>query len=145
MTTPSWHLAALYDLENTSMTRVEIGKRYNRSPETIKKLQERHNVVRKHPPQQKGPTRRENNQPISRQHHTIGIRLSMARGGAGAVAFAEKIGVSPIILAKMEVGQYDFTLSQLFAISEATKMSLQQLMQSFDNNLYQPRRSDVSN
>lgn len=143
MTTTSWHSAALHDLENTSMTRVEIGKKYNRSPETIKKLQERNKIVRKRPPLHKGPLRRENSLPISRQHHTVGIRLSMVRGGQPSKSFADKLGISTLLLAKMEVGQHDFKLSQLLAISEATQLSIPQLMQSFETSLYQTGRPNV--
>lgn len=125
------------------MTRAEIGKKYNRSPETIKKLQERSNIVRKNPPQHKGPQRRDNKLPISRQHHAIGIRLSMARGAEGSKSFAEKLGVSSLVLAQMEVGQHDFKLSQLLAISDATQLSIPQLMQSFDTNIYQAGRPNV--
>jgi hypothetical protein len=118
------------------MSVAEIALKYKRSDQTIRKLFQRSKIVRNYTPTQKGPKRRENSLPISRQHHAIGIRLNMARGATGSRAFAEKLGVSPIVLARMEVGQHDFSLSQLITISEVTKQSIDTLMQTFDSNLY---------
>lgn len=139
MTTPSWQHAAISDLENSSLSVAEIAKKYKRASVTIHKLMQRNKVVRNNPPTQKGPRRRDNALPISRQHHAIGIRLNMARGAETPKAFADRLGISALALAQMEVGQFDFKLSQLIAISEVTRQSIDTLMQSFDSNLYQGR------
>lgn len=144
-TTPDWHSLALKDLETSNMSIAEIALKYKRSDMTIRKLYQRSKVVRQNPPRQKGPARRDNSLPISRQHHAIGIRLNLARGAQGSRAFADKLGVSTLALAKMEVGQYDFRLSQLMQIAAVTGQSVDQLMQSFESNLYQTGRPNARN
>ncbi len=134
--TPAWHTAALHDLEHSSLSVAEVALKYKRSDATIRKLLQRSKVIRRNKPTQKGPKRRENSLPISRQHHAIGIRLNMTRGAQGSRAFADKLGVSTTALSQMEVGQYDFRLSQLIQIAAVTGQSVDQLMQSFDSNLY---------
>lgn len=136
MSTPDWHAAALHDLEHSNLSVAEIALKYQRSDQTIRKLLQRSKVVRRNKPTRKGPKRRENSLPISRKHHAIGIRLNMARGGQGTKAFAERLGISPMVLSQMEVGQYDFRLSHLIQISDITGLSVDQLMQSFESNLY---------
>jgi len=145
MTTPSWHTLALNDLEHSTMSVNEIAIKYKRSAVTIRKLIQRSAVVRLNKPTHKGPRRRENSLPISRQHHAIGIRLNMARGAMGSRLFAEKLGVSTQVLSQMEVGQFDFRLSHLIQIAEVTKQSVDTLMQSFDSNLYSNGRPNVRN
>lgn len=136
MNAPAWHTSALHDLENSGLSIAEIATKYKRSDQTIRKLLLRSKIVRKNKPTTPGPKRRENALPISRQHHAIGIRLSMARGPLTSRAFAEKLGVSLLVLAKMEVGQFDFHLSHLLQICQVTGKSLDQLTQTFDGNLY---------
>lgn len=136
---PAWHADAIRDLEETSMSVSEIAKKYNRSTKTVEKLLYTSNIVRKFPNSRRGPTRRENSLPISRQHHAIGIRLNMLRGPESSRVFADRLGVSPNVLAKMEVGQHDFQLTQLLTISKLMGQPINELIQTFDNNLYSGR------
>lgn len=127
------------------MSVADIALKYKRSVVTIRKLLQRSEIVRRNKPTQKGPRRRDNSLPISRQHHAIGIRLNMARGAMASRPFAEKLGVSTLVLSQMEVGQFDFRLSHLLAIAEVTKQSVDTLMQTFDSNLYSTGRPNVRN
>jgi hypothetical protein len=138
-TNTDWHAAALHDLEHSSLSVDEIAKKYQRTRRTLDKLAALNGVVRRRPPPGRGPKRKENGLPISPKHQAIGVRLSMARGGETVRSYAAKLGVSPIQLTRMEVGQHDFQLSQLLKISTLTGKSLGDLMQSFDKNLYQGR------
>ncbi|WP_454287299.1 hypothetical protein [Rhizobium arsenicireducens] len=133
----NWHPAALADLENTSMTVSEIGLKYGRSPRTIERLLYQSKIVRLNPNKRRGPKRRENMLPVSRQHHAIGIRLNMYRANVGVREFANRIGVSVPVLMSMEVGQHDFKLSQLLKICEVTGLVLGDLMRTFESNIYQ--------
>lgn len=143
MNTPDWHTAALHDLEHSTMSLAEIAAKYGRAPDTVKKLLHQSKIVRRFPNTRRGPKRVDNGVPISPQHHVIGIRINLARGGEGIQSFANKIGVSPLILAQMEVGQHDFKFSQLIRIATATGKTVPQLMESFTNNLYQQGRPNA--
>lgn len=143
MTTASWHAAALHDLEHSNLTVAEIADKYQRSKITIHKLLQRSAITRKNPSTRRGPRRRDNALPISREHHAVGIRLNLARGGVGTRDYAAKLGISPQLLARMEVGQHDFKLSQLIAISEMMNQPIEQLMRGFETNLYQTGRPNV--
>lgn len=79
----------------------------------------------------------EDSKPLSRQHATLGIRLQMARAGQTPSEFAAKIGISTLALVAIEHGYHDITLSQILKICEATGLSIDQLLQSFEKNLYQ--------
>jgi len=138
-TNTAWHAAALLDLEESSLTVPEIATKYGRSRGAINKLIFSSGVVRKNPPTRRGPKRRENGLPLSREHTALGIRLNMARGGEGVQTYADKLGVSPLILSRMEAGQYDFQLTQLLRISAIMGKPVGELIQSFDKNLYQGR------
>ncbi|KQS84313.1 hypothetical protein ASG58_21320 [Rhizobium sp. Leaf383] len=131
------------DLENSGLSVAEIAAKYKRSVVTIRKLYQRSGVVRLNKPKTKGPTKRDNRLPISREHHAIGIRLNMARAGRGVKEFADTLGVSHVALAQMEVGQYDFRLSHLMAIAKATNLPIDALMQSFESNLYKNGRTNA--
>jgi hypothetical protein len=136
MTTRDWHTSALHDLEHSTMSLEEIAKKYGRTQMTVYKLLRQHQIVRRFPPKRRGPKRLENGTPLSHLHHAIGIRLTMARGAEGVRAYASKIGVAPVVLTQMEVGQYDFKFSQLLTIAKVTGKPLSELMQSFESNLY---------
>ncbi|MBC2806615.1 hypothetical protein ACCS91_33675 [Rhizobium ruizarguesonis] len=138
-TNTAWHAEALNDLENTSMTAAEIATKYGRSRSAIDKLLFSSGVVRKFPNTRRGPKPRENRLPLSREHVALGIRLNMARGGEGIQTYADRLGVSPIVLAHMEAGQYDFQLSQILKISTLTGQPVGELVQTFEKNLYQGR------
>jgi hypothetical protein len=138
-TNTAWHAAALYDIENTSLTVAEIATKYGRSSSTIDKLIFTSGVVRKYPNTRRGPKRRENGLPLSREHVALGIRLGMARGVEKPQVYADRLGVSPIVLANMEAGLHDFQLSQILKISAMIGQPIGELIQSFDKNLYQGR------
>jgi hypothetical protein len=138
-TNTDWHAAALHDLRHLSLSVDAIAKKYGVHRRTLDKIAAAHGVVREAPPLGRGPKRKENGQPISREHHSIGVRLNMARGGEGVRSYSKRLGVSTHVLTRMEVGQHDFQLSQLQKIAEVTGKSLSELMQSFEKNLYQGR------
>ena len=139
--TTDWQQAALYDLEHSSLSKAEIAEKYGRAESTIKKLQLQNQIVRKNPNTRRGPKRRENRLPISRQHHVIGIRLNMDRGAENMRSYADRLEISVPVLQLMENGQHDFRLSQLQKIVEVTKKTLPELMTSFESNLYQGRQN----
>lgn len=131
-----WQELALNDLRTTNMTMSEIALKYGRSERTVEKLKYQHKVVRTLATR-RGLKKREELLPMSRTHHAIGIRLSMARAGQTPSAFSTQLGISIPTLVGMEHGHYDFRLSQLQKICETTGLDLLDLMQTFDKNVYQ--------
>lgn len=137
----SWQISALNELENSSLSLGEIAAKYGRTVRTISKLLARSGVIRKNQPSRRGPKQLLNNVALSRTHHAIGLRLAMARAksAGGYAEFAQVLGVSVWVLKTMEVGQHDYKLSQLQTISEVLKLSIADMMVSFERNIYQGR------
>lgn len=112
-----WHAQVINDLENTDLSYAELASKYGRSRDTIIKLARLHNVLRK-VPVKKGARRAIDMKPLSAAHRALGTRLTIFRENRNYTEAAAQIGVSRHVLKYMELGCYDFTLTQLNRISE---------------------------
>ncbi len=69
--------------------------------------------------------------PLSQIHHQIGVKLDLHRATVAkqpALEFAHKMRVSSMRLRKMELGTWDFTLSDLIKISGMLGLPLEELV-----------------
>ncbi|CCV12880.1 helix-turn-helix transcriptional regulator [Mesorhizobium sp. STM 4661] len=112
-----WHGKAIQDLETTDLSYAQLAKKYGRSRDTIIKLARLHNVLRRIPVT-KGARRAIDMKELSPQHRALGTRLTIFRENRNYTEAAAIIGVSRHVLKYMELGCYDFTLTQLNRISE---------------------------
>ncbi|MES0134560.1 hypothetical protein NKJ88_06290 [Mesorhizobium sp. M0016] len=125
-----WHTQVIGDLENSDLSYAELAKKYGRSRDTIIKLARLHKVLRRIPIA-KGARKAVDMTAISPQHKALGTRLSIFRGTRNYSDAAAIIGVSRHVLKYMELGCYDFTLSQLNRISELLGSTLVEMTTSF--------------
>lgn len=123
-----WHKACLEDLETTSLSYAEIGKKYGRARDTIIKLKHHYNVTRKNPPANYGQRKPETLVSLSEQHRALGSRLTVYRANKTYSQVGEVLGVSRHIVKLMELGAHDFTLNQLMRISEVLGMEINQMI-----------------
>lgn len=127
----SWHDAAIEDLENSSLSYEEIGRKYGRSRQTIIKLKHRYNLTRKVPTRIKGLVKAEEKRSLSSAHRSLGSRLTLYRANRTYSEVAAELNVSPYALRRMELGVYDVTLSHLLRISEVLGIDVPTLISPF--------------
>lgn len=126
----AWQALAVHDLETTDLSYEEIGTKYGRSRDTIIKLKNRHKVVRRVPQSRMGPKKTVDMKPLTHQHRTLGIRLTLHRGERSYTDIAHELNVSRHVIKMMEIGAHDFTLTQLITISEIMGQSINDLVTS---------------
>lgn len=119
-----WQKQALDDLKNTTMSRAEIARKYNRSPATIQRLIKLNNVQRPKGTQ-KGQRSLNETKPLSPQHHWIGIRLQILDTDN---QLRERLGVSRYAFAAMKLGAHDYSLSQLQRIADILQVDLSEFV-----------------
>ena len=125
-----WHDAAIYDLENTTMSYSEIARKYGRSRDTITKLKKERHIVRP------SKLKRGNESPlfqdpIDQFHRNIGVHVTIMRRNSSPKLISELIGVSTHVLRKIELGLHEITLLELIRISRATNKSIPELMSPY--------------
>jgi hypothetical protein len=123
-----WHKACLEDLENTSLSYAEIGRKYGRARDTIIKLKNHYNVTRKNPPENYGQRKPDTLSSLSDQHRALGSRLTVFRANKTYSQVGDLLGVSRHIVKLMELGAHDFTLNQLMRISDVLGMEISQMI-----------------
>jgi len=126
----AWQSLAVTDLETTDLSYDEIGKKYGRSRDTIIKLKNLHQVVRRLPVSRMGPKKTVDMKPLTLQHRTLGIRLTLHRGDRSYTEIAQQLNVSRHVVKMMEIGAHDFTLTQMITISDALGLSINDLVTS---------------
>ncbi|KQY25935.1 helix-turn-helix transcriptional regulator [Rhizobium sp. Root483D2] len=127
----SWRDKAAHDLQNTPMSVAAIGEKYSRSHSTIQKLIKERGIVRSKGSARRGPRGISTDKWFSQSHRVVGIKISyfVARN---SYRYSSKLfGFSVQRIRKMELGQYDFRLSELEKISEVLDMPLDGLLESF--------------
>ncbi|RWB08731.1 MAG: XRE family transcriptional regulator [Mesorhizobium sp.] len=125
-----WHDKVIFDLENSDLSYAELARKYGRSRDTIIKLARLHNVLRR-VPIAKGARRAVDMKELSPQHKALGTRLTIFRENRNYSEAAAIIGVSRHVLKYMELGCYDFTLTQLNRISELLGASFVEMTTGF--------------
>ena len=125
---PPWERAALDDLENTDLSMKEIGVKYGRSPDTIRKLKKFYNLTRKLPPRKRGQSKASEAISMSPYHRALGSRLTVYRGNKTLTDVSTKLGTSRYVTKMMELGAHDFTLRELIRISEIMGQPIQDLI-----------------
>lgn len=128
MRTAEWKAGALYDLEHTDMSLEDIGRKYNRSPYTVKQLQTRHKIKRALLSNARGPKPLASGEPLSPAHRRIGVKITLFRGHKSQQALASELGMSYYRLARMEVGHHDFTLTELQQLSKDLDLEISEIM-----------------
>lgn len=126
----AWQALALHDLEHSDLSYEEIGAKYGRSRDTVIKLKNRFDVVRRVPQSRMGPKKTVDMKPLSPQHRTLGIRLTLHRGDRSYTDVARELNVSRHVVKMMEIGAHDFTLTQLLKLSEQLGRTINELITS---------------
>lgn len=124
--TLEWQRQCLEDLRADELSLEGLARKYRRSPSTIVKLQRLSGLSGT----RKAKTLRScrDGDPISRSHRRVGVRLTLLRGERSVSTISELLGISHLRLRRKEVGQHDFTLSELEHISECLGEPLLELL-----------------
>lgn len=130
MNPTDWHQLALIDLRDTDLSYVEIGRKYGRGRDTIIKLRVRHNVIRKFPPAN-GPRKAATADAISPLHRSLGIRVTLFRGGRTISEMSKLCNLSRIVLHQIEIGTADLSLSRLQALANVMNTPIPVLLSPF--------------
>ena len=128
MTIENWQTAAIYDLQNSNLSYRQIGDKYGRSRDTVIKLKRLHKVLRRVPVSRMGQQKTSTMKSLTSFHRALGSRLTMFRGNRNYTAVAHELGVSRHVLKMMEIGAYDFTLTQLHRISEILGQTIPEII-----------------
>lgn len=102
------------DILEGALTNREIATKYGRSEGTISVLRSR----------LKAPRRRSGPQPLlegsclSSAHRAVGVRITLLKASRPVKELAEELGVSPLRVRQMELGQHDFRLSELIKLRD---------------------------
>jgi DNA-binding XRE family transcriptional regulator len=126
----AWQDLAVHDLKTTDLSYEEIAKKYGRARDTVIKLARLHNLIGNRAVSRNGPRKMADLKPLSREHRTVGVRLTLYRGTRSYTEVAQELNVSRHCLKAMEIGAHDFTLSQMIKISELIGMSINDVVKS---------------
>jgi hypothetical protein len=130
----SWRVLAVDDLKNTTMSIAAIGKKYSRSHSTIMKLMKDRGIIRSKGNARRGPKSLSNGEALSDRHRILGIRLSLFTASTSYQYASERFGLSVQRIQKMQLGQHDFTLTELDKIRGVLELSLEDLFTSYDQS-----------
>lgn len=121
-----WHDELKHDLETTTLTISQLAKKYDRSFNTIKRLQDRMGVIRK--PNKSGNVSIEDLPDLGPPFRALGIRITIHRGTVPKREYADFLGVSPVVLQRMELGRHDYLLTQLLRILQVLGLSIEEAL-----------------
>jgi hypothetical protein len=110
-----------------------VAKAFGRSPGFVSKLVRAERMLgrlRAKTGGSKDPRKRENRRPLSAMHCAIGVRVARYRRSQNInmTEFGLRVGLSRVRVGELEAGAYDFTLSNLFAISDELSIQLAELL-----------------
>ncbi len=129
---PSWKDEAIEDFRVRGKSYQEIADKYGRSRHSIIRLMKINNVQRTTPVARKGGRpKSEDIPPLSDIHKQIGLQMNVHRTvtlGLNLTDFGAQLGKSCVVTKAMELGQYDFTLMDLWKIGEMLGQDLTELM-----------------
>ena len=124
-----WQENAISDLENTTLSLSAIGAKYGRNKATIYKMMKNSGIVRPEEKARSGPTPVAGIKPISPQHRAVGIRLTIHRGGRTFTEVGDELNLSRHMVKRMELGIWDFSLSQLIDVSGLLQMPIEKMLE----------------
>lgn len=112
------------------MSYTELARKHGRSRDTIIKL--RAKLEGDRPERKKsGPTVAVEETPISDAHRALGIRLTIHRGGKNFTQMGELLNVSRVVVRKMELGQHDFSLTQVQTLAKEMGMTMAECLEPY--------------
>lgn len=125
---PKWQEQALWDLQNTAMSYQDIATKYGRDPDTIRKLKERHHIIkmRKKP----GPKSIANSAPLSAFHKALGINVGLYRAQKNLTIqeVAHLLNVSSQLVRYIEAGIEDPSLSLILRVCSLIELDLEAVL-----------------
>jgi len=117
-----WKAACIHDFIHSGLSYGELGKKYNRSRDTIIKMTQQAGVERQVPVNSRGGRLRfDQEKALSPIHKSIGVRMNLYRTLAKEWTTDEAAKIleaNRYILRRMELGLHDFSLSQLEKVTE---------------------------
>ncbi len=122
----AWPDSAVTDLKESELSFREIGIKYGRNTQTVRRLARDNGITR--PPKTSGPKPLADIPSLSTSHRRLGMKITLNRGIKNHTDMAEMLGVSRKIYALMEIGAHDFTMTQLLVISEFLGESIDNLI-----------------
>jgi hypothetical protein len=115
-TSKNWEAAAIHDFVHGGMSYAEIGSKYGRDRDTIRRLMKAKGIKREVEAKKGGRESFDKQVPISQVHRVIGTYINHHREiqlHQNLTEYAAMLGVSRFTLQKMERGLHDFTISDL--------------------------------